>query len=55
MVGDTGLFHRYYLVMLAPGVAALTGIGVAALWRDYRQPAPRGWLLPLAPVATAAA
>ena len=26
-----GMFHRYYLVMLAPGIAALAGIGVTAL------------------------
>jgi hypothetical protein len=28
-------FHLYYLVMLAPPVAALAGIGVAALWKVY--------------------
>ncbi len=43
-----GIFHRYYLVMLGPAVAALVGIGVAALVDAYRQPGPRGWLLPLA-------
>src|SRR5215212_2822022 len=30
-----GMFHRYYLVMLAPAIAALVGIGVVALWKDY--------------------
>lgn len=49
-----GMFHRYYLVMLAPAIAALVGIGVAALWKDYRSPGWRGWLLPLALVGTAA-
>jgi 4-amino-4-deoxy-L-arabinose transferase-like glycosyltransferase len=51
-----GFFHRYYLVMLAPGVAALAGVGVVLLWRDYRdQPVTsfRGWLLPLTLVVTA--
>src|SRR5579884_239329 len=43
-----GIFHRYYLVMLGPAVAALVGIGVAALVDAYRRPGPRGWLLPLA-------
>ncbi len=33
--------------MLAPAVAALVGIGAVALWRDYRSPGWRGWLLPL--------
>ncbi len=48
-----GFFHRYYLVMLAPAVAALVGAGVAALWRDYRRPGWRGWMLPLALVGAA--
>ena len=43
-----GFFHRYYLVMLAPAVAALVGVAMAALWSDYRRPEWRGWLLPLA-------
>ncbi|HEU5434071.1 MAG TPA: glycosyltransferase family 39 protein, partial [Thermomicrobiales bacterium] len=47
-------FHRYYLVVLAPPVAALAGIGLAALWRDFRQFGWRGWLLPLAIASTAA-
>ena len=28
--------HNYYMVMLAPAVAALSGIGVIALWDRYR-------------------
>ncbi len=27
------LFHAYYLIMLAPAIAALAGIGVVSLWR----------------------
>jgi 4-amino-4-deoxy-L-arabinose transferase-like glycosyltransferase len=42
-----GLFHRYYLEMLAPGIAALVGIGLTTLWRDYQSGHWRGWLLPL--------
>jgi 4-amino-4-deoxy-L-arabinose transferase-like glycosyltransferase len=53
-----GFFHAYYLVTLAPPVAALAGIAVVTLWQDYRRPgtqrAPRGWALPLALVASAA-
>jgi 4-amino-4-deoxy-L-arabinose transferase-like glycosyltransferase len=48
------LFHRYYLEMLAPAIAALAGAGLVALWDDYRSPGWRGWLLPIALLATAA-
>ncbi len=48
-----GLFHRYYLEMLSPAIAALVGAGVAAMWHDYRAPRWRGWLLPAALFATA--
>ena len=48
-----GLFHRYYLEMLAPAVAALAGAGLVALRRDYDQHAWRGWLLPLALLGSA--
>lgn len=43
-----GLFHRYYLEMLSPAIAALVGAGLAALWRDYAEGNWRGWLLPVA-------
>ncbi|MCA1731202.1 MAG: glycosyltransferase family 39 protein [Actinobacteria bacterium] len=46
--------HRYYTVMLAPAVAALVGVGVMALWSDYRGPGREGWFLPLALVGMAA-
>ncbi len=48
------LFHRYYLAMLAPGIAALVGAGMATMWRDCQRPGWRGWLLPLALLGTAA-
>ncbi len=43
-----GLFHRYYLEMLSPAIAALVGAGLAAMWRDYAERNWRGWLLPVA-------
>lgn len=43
----SGYGHRHYLVMLAPAIAALVGIGAMALWKDYRSTGWRGWLLPL--------
>jgi len=43
-----GLFHRYYLEMLSPAIAALVGAGFAAMWNDYAQRSWRGWLLPVA-------
>ena len=53
-------YHLYYLIMLAPAVAALAGIGMVALWNDYRASLTRlhgawwrGWLLPLTLLATA--
>jgi 4-amino-4-deoxy-L-arabinose transferase-like glycosyltransferase len=49
-----GFFHRYYLIMLGPPIAALAGAGVVAMWQAYRRPGPRGWLLPIALLATAA-
>ena len=46
-------FHPYYLIMLAPPVAALTGMGFGlALERSRRHPRAAGWLI-LALVATA--
>lgn len=47
-------FHRYYLVMLGPPVAALTGIGLVLMWRHYQARGRRGWLLPAALLATSA-
>jgi 4-amino-4-deoxy-L-arabinose transferase-like glycosyltransferase len=48
-----GFFHTYYLVMLAPAICALVGIGTLALWNDYCRPGWHGWLLPLALLVTA--
>jgi 4-amino-4-deoxy-L-arabinose transferase-like glycosyltransferase len=54
-----GFFHSYYLVTIAPAIAALAGIGLVTLWQDYLQNRSltswRGWLLPLALLATAVA
>lgn len=47
-------FHRYYLVMLAPPLAALVGIGMAVFWRGFQQPDARRWWLPAALGATLA-
>jgi 4-amino-4-deoxy-L-arabinose transferase-like glycosyltransferase len=49
-----GFFHPYYLTVMAPAVAALFGIGIVIMWRDYRRSGWRGWLLPIALIATAA-
>src|SRR5947207_1427150 len=47
-------FHQYYFTVMAPAIAALFGIGVVTMWQDYRRGGWRGWLLPLALVATVA-
>jgi len=49
-----GFFHPYYLIMLAPPVAALTGAGWSELWRHCRERSGwKAWLLPAAVLATA--
>lgn len=49
-----GIFHTYYLIMLAPAVAALVGIGFSTLWSAYRNGGWMAWLLPLTIAVTAA-
>jgi 4-amino-4-deoxy-L-arabinose transferase-like glycosyltransferase len=49
-----GLFHAYYLVVMAPALSALAGIGTAALWLRYREGGAAALLLPIALVATGA-
>jgi 4-amino-4-deoxy-L-arabinose transferase-like glycosyltransferase len=39
-----GIFHQYYTVALAPGAAALVGVGGAALWRHRNSTAGRAAL-----------
>lgn len=45
---NTGLFHNYYLTMLAPPIAALTGIGAVSMWKMYKDGGRQAWFLPLA-------
>ncbi|HEY4386447.1 MAG TPA: glycosyltransferase family 39 protein [Ktedonobacteraceae bacterium] len=50
-------FHPYYLVIIAPPIAALSGIALVLLWYAYReQPISnwRSWVLPLGLLLTAA-
>ncbi len=47
-------FHRYYLVMLAPPIAALVGAGLVALWHAFRSSKRALILLPLTLLLTAA-
>ncbi|MEO7002433.1 MAG: glycosyltransferase family 39 protein, partial [Ktedonobacterales bacterium] len=46
-------FHQYYLSQMAPAIAAMAGIGIVIMWRQYREPGWRGWLLPFALIVTA--
>jgi 4-amino-4-deoxy-L-arabinose transferase-like glycosyltransferase len=48
-----GLFHRYYLEMVSPAIAALVGAGLVAMWKDYQGAGTKGWLLPLATLGAA--
>ena len=49
-----GFFHRYYLSMLAPGIAALCGCAAVLLWHCYKEEGWKGYLLPVSIAATAA-
>jgi len=49
-----GLFHAYYMIMLAPPLAALIGAGTVALWDLYRAHRRGGLLLILALFALSA-
>ncbi|MEN6463413.1 MAG: glycosyltransferase family 39 protein [Syntrophomonas sp.] len=50
-----GFFHQYYLIMLAPPIAALAGAGWVELWNLYRsREGWKTWLLPAALFATTA-
>jgi len=44
----TGLFHPYYLTMMAPPVAALAGIGISTMWQFYKEGGWKSWFLPVA-------
>lgn len=32
-----GTFHQYYLTMMAPPIAALSGIGIVSMWKLYKE------------------
>jgi len=43
----TGLFHPYYLTMLAAPIAALAGIGIVSMWELYIEGTWKSWILPV--------
>lgn len=43
-----GFYHRYYLSMLAPSIAVLSGIGIVKMWEEYREKSWKSYLLPIA-------
>ena len=49
-----GGMHTYYIVMLAPPLSALTGIGVRALWISFKTGEKNWYWLPLAFLLTVA-
>lgn len=51
---NTGLFHSYYLTMLAPPIAALAGIGIASMWELYKEGGWKSWFLPVSLIANGA-
>jgi 4-amino-4-deoxy-L-arabinose transferase-like glycosyltransferase len=48
-----GIFHAYYLVTMAPPLAALAGVALMALWSWYRRGGHVALLLPVALLLTA--
>ncbi|EPY6469888.1 glycosyltransferase family 39 protein [Clostridium sporogenes] len=46
-----GLFHPYYLTILAPPIAALAGIGIMSIWELYNEEGWKSWILPVALIA----
>lgn len=48
-----GFFHRYYLCLIAPSIAALGGLAFVNLRDHIRDKSWRSWLFPLAVLATA--
>ena len=44
----SGVIHPYYVVVMAPAVAALVGIGVPFLWGAYVRRKSYAWVLPMA-------
>ncbi|WP_456237145.1 glycosyltransferase family 39 protein [Clostridium hydrogenum] len=50
-----GLFHNYYLTMMAAPAAALTGIGVTSMWKLYKEGGWKGFILPVALMINGAA
>ncbi len=40
-----GFFHQYYLITLAPAIAALVGAGLTTMWRDFREGGRFKWYL----------
>ncbi|KRO15483.1 ArnT family glycosyltransferase [Lacticaseibacillus saniviri] len=49
-----GFFHPYYTIMLAPPIAALVGIGLVTMFKQFKQQLTRwtAWLLPITLVVT---
>lgn len=50
-----GLFHNYYLTMMAAPTAALTGIGICSMWKLYEEGGWKSWILPAALMINSAA
>ncbi|MED1205318.1 glycosyltransferase family 39 protein [Heyndrickxia acidicola] len=47
-------FSSYYMVILAPGIAALAAIGWKNMWIQWQKGGVRSWILPLSLLCTAA-
>ena len=43
----SGTIHPYYVVAMAPAVAALVGIGAPYIWKAYTRRTKVAWILPV--------
>lgn len=50
----SGVIHPYYVVAMAPAVAALVGIGVPYIWKAYSRRTKIAWVFPLSIIVTTA-
>ncbi|SPF54041.1 PMT family glycosyltransferase, 4-amino-4-deoxy-L-arabinose transferase [Candidatus Desulfosporosinus infrequens] len=45
--------HTYYLTTMAPSIAALVGIGLTTMWKQFREGGWKIWILPMALIVNA--
>jgi 4-amino-4-deoxy-L-arabinose transferase-like glycosyltransferase len=49
----SGVIHPYYVIVMAPAIAALAGVGIPYLWETYKNNISLLWVLPFTVLITA--